>query len=48
MGITKKEFEEEDLEQVSYLGKMPYASVQEHIRKANVCVFLALLKLLGW
>lgn len=37
--LLKKEFEKDDLERVSYLGKMPYTKVQEYIRKANVCVF---------
>ncbi|CAM2837694.1 Glycosyltransferase involved in cell wall bisynthesis [Flavobacterium succinicans] len=45
--LLKKEFEEEDLQQVSYLGKMPYASVQEHIRKANVCIFPSFAETFG-
>lgn len=45
--LIKKEFEEEDLEQVSYLGKMPYADVQEYIRKANVCIFPSFAETFG-
>lgn len=45
--LLKKEFEEEDLEQVSYLGKMPYANVQEYIRKANVCIFPSFAETFG-
>ncbi|MFY8111196.1 MAG: glycosyltransferase family 4 protein [Flavobacterium sp.] len=45
--LLKKEFEEEDLEQVSYLGKMPYDKVQEYIRKANVCVFPSFAETFG-
>lgn len=45
--LLKKEFEEEDLEQVSYLVKMPYANVQEYIRKANVCIFPSFAETFG-
>lgn len=45
--LLKKEFEEEDLEQVSYLGKMPYDKVQEYIRKANVCIFPSFAETFG-
>lgn len=45
--LLKKEFEEGDLEQVSYLGKMPYANVQECIRKANVCIFPSFAETFG-
>lgn len=45
--LLKKEFEEEDLEQVSYLGKMSYDNVQEYIRKANVCVFPSFAETFG-
>jgi glycosyltransferase involved in cell wall biosynthesis len=37
--VLEKEFEKEDLHQVSYLGKMPYIEVQEYIKKAHICVF---------
>lgn len=45
--LLKKEFEEDDLEQVSYLGKMPYTNVQEYIRKANVCIFPSFAETFG-
>ena len=45
--LLKKEFEVEDLEQVSYLGKMSYDNVQEYIRKANVCVFPSFAETFG-
>lgn len=45
--LLKKEFEEEDLQQVSYLGKMPYDKVQEYIRKANVCIFPSFAETFG-
>ncbi|MEM0575250.1 glycosyltransferase family 4 protein [Flavobacterium polysaccharolyticum] len=45
--LLKKEFEVEDLEQVSYLGKMSYIAVKEYIRKANVCVFPSFAETFG-
>lgn len=45
--LLKKEFEEEDLKQVLYLGKMAYANVQEYIRKANVCIFPSFAETFG-
>ncbi|MGL2988086.1 glycosyltransferase family 4 protein [Flavobacterium sp. RSSA_27] len=45
--LLQKEFTEDDLKQVSYLGKMPYAKVQEYIRKANVCAFPTFAETLG-
>lgn len=45
--LLKKELEEEDPDQVSYLGKMPYAAVQEYIRKAYVCVFPSFAETFG-
>ncbi|EAS19980.1 glycosyl transferase [Flavobacteria bacterium BBFL7] len=35
------------LENINYLGKVPYSQVQEHIRKAHVCVFPSLAETLG-
>ena len=40
-------FTPEDLKNVSYLGKVPYEKVQEHIRNANVCVFPTFAETLG-
>lgn len=45
--LVKQQFLEQDLEQVSYLGKIPYAEVQEYIKKANVCVFPTYAETLG-
>lgn len=45
--LVKQQFHEKDLEQVSYLGKIPYSEVQEYIKKANVCVFPTYAETLG-
>lgn len=45
--LVKQQFHEKDLEKVSYLGKMPYAEVQDYIKKANVCVFPTYAETLG-
>ncbi|WP_333808697.1 glycosyltransferase family 4 protein [Flavobacterium sp.] len=45
--LVKQQFPEQDLEQVSYLGKIPYSEVQEYIKKANVCVFPTYAETLG-
>jgi glycosyltransferase involved in cell wall biosynthesis len=45
--LVKQQFHEQDLEQVSYLGKIPYAKVQEYIKIANVCVFPTYAETLG-
>ena len=45
--LVKQQFHEKDLEQVSYLGKMPYTEVQDYIKKANVCVFPTYAETLG-
>lgn len=45
--LVKQQFLEQDLEQVSYLGKIPYAEVQDYIKKANVCVFPTYAETLG-
>ena len=45
--LVKQQFLEKDLEQVSYLGKIPYAEVQDYIKKANVCVFPTYAETLG-
>jgi glycosyltransferase involved in cell wall biosynthesis len=45
--LVQQEFENEDLEHVSYFGKIPYEEVQEYIKKANVCVFPTFAETLG-
>ena len=45
--LVKQQFPEQDLQQVSYLGKIPYTEVQEYIKKANVCVFPTYAETLG-
>jgi len=45
--LVKQQFHENDLEHVAYLGKIPYAEVQEYIKKANVCVFPTYAETLG-
>jgi glycosyltransferase involved in cell wall biosynthesis len=45
--LVKQQFHEKDLQQVSYLGKIPYTEVQEYIKKANVCVFPTYAETLG-
>ncbi len=37
--LLKGAFTEDDLQNVSYLGKIPYSEIQNYIKKANVCVF---------
>lgn len=45
--LLKKNFNEEDLTNVTYLGKIPYLEVQDYIKKANVCVFPTYAETLG-
>lgn len=45
--LLESEFNSEDLKEVNYLGKIPYAQVQEYIKKANVCVFPTYAETLG-
>ena len=45
--LVEKQFEEEDLKKVSYLGKIPYHEVQAYIKKANVCIFPTYAETLG-
>lgn len=40
-------FSEKARKRVSYLGKVPYEEVKEHIKMANVCVFPSLAETLG-
>jgi len=45
--LMEKNFDPEDLKNVSYLGKIPYEEVQKHIKLANVCVFPTYAETLG-
>jgi glycosyltransferase involved in cell wall biosynthesis len=45
--LIQQQFEKEDLNQVSYLGKIPYQEVQDFIKKAQVCVFPTFAETLG-
>ncbi|MFV8322600.1 glycosyltransferase family 4 protein [Flavobacterium sp. LS2R12] len=45
--LLQKEFDTNDLEKVSYLGKIPYQDVQNYIKQANVCLFPSFAETLG-
>lgn len=45
--LMQKKFKENDFEKVSYLGKIPYQAVLEHLKKAHVCVFPTFAETLG-
>jgi len=45
--LMKSLFTKDDLDNVDYIGKIPYIEVQEHITKANVCVFPTFAETLG-
>lgn len=45
--LLQGQFQESDLKQVSYLGKIPYNNIQDYIKKANVCVFPTFAETLG-
>ena len=45
--LMQKEFKDNDFEKVSYLGKIPYQAVLEHLKKAHVCVFPTFAETLG-
>jgi glycosyltransferase involved in cell wall biosynthesis len=45
--ILQNQFHDEDLKNVSYLGKIPYNEVQDYIKKANVCIFPTFAETLG-
>lgn len=45
--LVQQQFQENDLEHVSFLGKIPYIAVQDYIKKANVCVFPTYAETLG-
>ncbi|MDD7885169.1 glycosyltransferase family 4 protein [Flavivirga sp. 57AJ16] len=46
-GLMENLFSEKAKKQSSYLGKIPYAEVQEHIKKAHVCTFPSFAETLG-
>lgn len=45
--LLQVKFQEDDSQQLSYIGKIPYNEVQEYIKKANVCVFPTFAETLG-
>ncbi|WP_291285020.1 glycosyltransferase family 4 protein [Flavobacterium sp.] len=45
--LMQNQFKKEDLNNVEYLGKIPYNEVQNYIKKANVCVFPTFAETLG-
>jgi glycosyltransferase involved in cell wall biosynthesis len=45
--LLQKEFDINDLEKVSYLGKIPYQDVQNYIKQAHVCLFPSFAETLG-
>jgi L-malate glycosyltransferase len=46
-GLMQEQIFEDDKPFISYLGKIPYNEVKEHIQKANVCVFPTFAETLG-
>jgi glycosyltransferase involved in cell wall biosynthesis len=45
--MVDSSFTEKERLQVSYLGKLQYSEVQQHIQKANVCIFPSFAETLG-
>jgi L-malate glycosyltransferase len=45
--LVKLQFKTEDIENITYLGKIPYQEVQDYIKKAHVCVFPTFAETLG-
>jgi glycosyltransferase involved in cell wall biosynthesis len=45
--LVQQEWDNEDLGNVSYLGKIPYQEVQKHLKNAHVCVFPTFAETLG-
>lgn len=45
--LVQEMFSEEDIQQIKYLGKMPYHEVHEYIKKAHVCIFPTFAETLG-
>ncbi len=46
-GLMQSIFSEKAKTKVNYLGKIPYAEVQEHIKNAHVCAFPSFAETLG-
>jgi len=45
--LMKSLFSKGDLKNVNYLGRIPYSEIQNHIKKANVCIFPTFAETLG-
>jgi glycosyltransferase involved in cell wall biosynthesis len=45
--LMKQVFSDKALEQVKYLGKVPYEEMKRHIQSAHVCVFPSLAESFG-
>lgn len=45
--LLQTAFDTNDLEKVSYLGKIPYQDVQNYIKQAQVCIFPSFAETLG-
>ena len=45
--MLQKEFDTNDLEKVTYLGKIPYQDIQNYIKQAHVCIFPSFAETLG-
>ena len=45
--LMQNKFQDDDLQSVTYLGKIPYHEVQQYIKKAHVCVFPSFAETLG-
>lgn len=45
--LVRQKISQEELESVTYLGKVPYVKVKEYIKKAHVCVFPTFAETLG-
>lgn len=45
--LMQQEITQEDRNNISYLGKVPYSEVRRHIEQAHVCVFPTLAETLG-
>jgi glycosyltransferase involved in cell wall biosynthesis len=45
--MLEKEFDADDLKNVTYLGKIPYQEVQKHIKQAQLCIFPSFAETLG-
>ena len=45
--LLKEEFDSTTINSIEYLGKIPYDSINEYIKRANVCVFPTYAETLG-